>query len=65
MKYQIEEKILEKFSEKITTLHDLLTERISDCFEVKGMAQERHSYIFYRKLLNEAKLLLNDNLKKL
>jgi hypothetical protein len=39
--------------EKINEFDSLLTERISDLHEIKGMMQARHAYIFYRKLLWE------------
>jgi len=47
--------------ELIKELDDLLTERIEDFYQVKGMVQARHAYIFYRKLLWEIKeILLKD-----
>jgi len=39
--------------EKIKDLDDLLTDRISDFHEVKGLMQARHAYMYYRKLLWE------------
>lgn len=45
----------------IKCFEDLLTERISDMYEIKGMMQARHCYIFYRKLLGEIK----DKIKEL
>jgi len=44
--------------EKIKELDDLLTERISELHEIKGMMQARHAYIFYRKLLWEIRDLV-------
>lgn len=37
--------------EQIAELDNLLTDRISDMHEIKGLMQARHVYIFYRKLL--------------
>jgi len=37
--------------EQIKELDDLLTERISDMYEIKGLMQARHAYIYYRSLL--------------
>lgn len=35
--------------EELNELEKLLTERISDMYEIKGMMQARHAYIFYRQ----------------
>jgi hypothetical protein len=64
MRYEIEETKAKEFFEIIEYLETLLTERISDMHEIKGLMQARHAYIFYRKLLWEAKYLLKDNLKE-
>jgi hypothetical protein len=63
MKKEIESEKVNDAFEIITQLEKLLSERICDLHEVKGMMQARHAYIFYRKLLWEAKYLLRDNLK--
>ena len=63
MEYKIENEKVEDFFEIINNLEKLLTERISDLYEVKGGMQARHAYILYRKLLWEAKYLMKDNLK--
>ena len=55
MKYEIEQSKANGILEKYDELDKLLTERISDLHEVKGMMQGRHAYIFYRKLLWEIK----------
>ncbi len=39
--------------EKIDRLWQLLSERIVDCDDYKGMKQTRHAYIFYRDLLDD------------
>jgi hypothetical protein len=39
--------------EIIKDLEKLLTERIADLYEVKGMMQARHAYLFYRQKLWE------------
>jgi hypothetical protein len=55
MKYEIEQSKANGILEKYDELDKLLTERISDLHEIKGMMQRRHAYIFYRKLLWEIK----------
>lgn len=40
-------------------LEDLLTERIADFHEVKGMIQARHAYIFYRSYVYKITKKLN------
>lgn len=35
--------------EELDELEKLLTERISDMYEIKGMMQARHAYILYRQ----------------
>lgn len=47
----------------IEELQDLLTDRISDLHEIKGMMQARHAYIFYRKLLYGINDKLNNAVK--
>ncbi len=47
--------------EKAEDLSKLLTERIADLHEVKGMMQARHAYIFYRKVLWEIRDSLTPN----
>ena len=53
MKQKIKEINLSKILSQIAEFDDLLTERISDFHEIKGMMQARHAYVFYRKLLWE------------
>lgn len=65
MEHKIENEKVEDFFEVIDSLDKLLTERISDLYEVKGGMQARHAYILYRKLLWEAKYLMKDNLKEI
>lgn len=62
MEYKIKKENLSEFFELVYSLETLLTDRISDLHEVKGGMQARHAYILYRKLLVEAKDLINDNL---
>ena len=63
MKYEIEKETAENIFEDIKELEDLLTDRISDFHEIKGMMQARYAYIFYRKLLWDIKYKLNESLK--
>lgn len=65
MDYKIEKEKADDFIKIINELEKLLTERIVDFHEVKGYVQARHAYVFYRKLLWEAKHLICDNLKEL
>lgn len=53
-----------KFSEQIKDLDGLLTERISELHQVKGMQQCRHAYIYYRSLLWEARDTIINNVKE-
>ena len=52
---KISSKDVNEVFENIGELESLLTERISDLHEIKGMMQARHAYIFYRKLLYKIK----------
>lgn len=61
MSKKIDDSKLKEFFEKMEELEKLLTERISDLHEIKGMMQARHAYIMYRKLLWEARYLIRDN----
>lgn len=63
MSYKIKAKKVDEFFEIIDELEKLLSERIIDTYEVKGLQQARHAYVLYRKLLWEAKSIINDNLK--
>lgn len=65
MEYKIENEKVSDFFEVVNDLEKLLTDRISDLYEVKGGMQARHAYILYRKLLREAKYLIKDNLKEI
>ena len=40
--------------EILDELVSLLNQRVSDLYEVKGMAQSRHAYIFYRSKVWDA-----------
>jgi predicted metal-dependent hydrolase len=60
---EIESELLETFYEKVDYLDDLFSEKIKDLHDVKGGSQSRHNYIFYRKLLWEAKAIIRDNAK--
>jgi len=51
MKHEIEESQCYEINEQINDLDELLTERISELHEVKGMQQCRHAYVYYRSLL--------------
>ena len=51
MKYEIEKEKVDELIDMIKEFDKLLTERISDLYEIKGMMQARHAYVFYRKLL--------------
>lgn len=50
-----EKKALNDAYENLNELDKLLTERVGDLHEVKGGKQARHAYIFYRKLVWDAK----------
>ncbi len=50
-KLQIPDNKYNELMEDFQELEKLLTERISDMYEIKGMMQARHAYIFYRRLL--------------
>lgn len=63
MKYEIENQKAKELLEKVVEFEKLLTERIVELHEIKGMMQARHAYIFYRKLLWEIKELFESNLK--
>jgi len=52
-KCKISKESIECIQTQIKDLDNLLTERISDFNQVKGMVQARHAYIYYRKLLWE------------
>ena len=64
MNYQISANDLSAFNEQMKELEELLTERISDFYQVKGLVQARHAYVFYRRLLTEAKYKLQESLKE-
>ena len=63
MKYEIEKEKVDELIDMIKEFDKLLTERISDLYEIKGMMQARHAYVFYRKLLWEIKDTLLANLE--
>ena len=56
-----EKRKLKKIVESMDELESLLTDRISDLYEVKGGMQARHCYIYYRELVWK----LNDIIKKI
>jgi len=62
MNYKIKNGSVHAINNLFKELEDLLTDRISDCHEIKGMMQCRHAYIFYRKLLQEIKMKFNNDL---
>ena len=64
MEYKIENDKVKDFFEIIDELEKLLTDRISDLYEVKGAMQARHAFVLYRKLLWKAKYLIYDNIKE-
>lgn len=53
--YKIKADVVGEMNEDFKELEDLLTERISDMYEIKGMMQARHAYIYYRSLLYNIK----------
>jgi hypothetical protein len=65
MKYEIEKEKVDYFFEAVRELETLLTERISDLHNVEGAMQARHAYIFYRRVLWDAKYSLRDSLKEI
>jgi len=65
MEYKIEKVKVKEFFDVLDDIEKLLTDRISDLHEIKGGVQSRHAYIFYRRLICEAKYLMSDNLKEI
>jgi hypothetical protein len=63
MKYEIEKENIENIFQALNNLDRLLTERISDLHDVKGMMQARHAYIFYRHQVNNVGTLIKESLK--
>ena len=57
-----DKKISEVFKE-IRELEELLTDRISDLYQVKGGMQARHAYIFYREKLSSIRAKLDSSIK--
>lgn len=57
MKQKETKEVLEELGE----LETLLTERIQDCYEVKGAYQARHSFILYRKYVWNAIKIIKNN----
>jgi len=49
--YKIKADVVGEMNDDFKELEDLLTERISDLYEIKGAMQARHAYIYYRSLL--------------
>ena len=64
MDYKINN-LIESILEDIDDFDKLLTERISDLHEIKGMMQARHAYIFYRKLLWEIRDKITSSSKEI
>jgi hypothetical protein len=62
--YIIEEKELKDIISEIKELEKLLTERIQDLHEIKGMMQARHAYILYRDRLWQINDLVFNSYKK-
>ena len=63
MKTLIDNKALENFFEVVDDLSKLLDDRVIELHKVQGMQQCRHAYIFYRKLLWEARDIIKDNIE--
>ena len=59
--FKINEETMEQFFQITNDLDKLLTERISDLYEVKGGMQSRHAYMYYRDKLHEATNLIQEN----
>jgi hypothetical protein len=51
MKYTTDNKKMTAVLDDIKDLDKLLTERIADLHEIKGMMQARHAYVLYRERL--------------
>lgn len=62
MKYQIEKKVVNSIMIQMDDLEKLLTERVADLHEIKGMMQARHAYIFYRTKLWDLRNEFTDSL---
>ena len=63
--YKIEKKDFQKLSEIMANLENLMTERISDLYNVEGSMATRHSFLLYRRMVWDARNLMRDNLKQL
>ena len=63
MNYQIKKEKVEDVFESMIELEKLLTERIAELHNVEGGKQARHAYMFYRRVLWDAKHTLKNNLK--
>ena len=61
--YKIARDNLEEIHTLIDELDNLLTERISDLHEIKGMMQSRHAYIFYRERLWQIRGKMRESVK--
>lgn len=62
MNYTTDNKKITEVLDQIEDLNNLLTERIADLHEGKGMMQARHAYVFYRERLWGIKEALLDAL---
>lgn len=65
MDYRINDRKCKIIEDKFKELEDLLTDRISDFHEVKGMMQARHAYIYYRSLLVDIKRSFYESIEEL
>lgn len=45
---------IEEVIEILDELHNYFDDRISDLYQVKGGASERHNFIFYRSVVTDA-----------
>jgi len=61
---EIEKTTIDDFFESVKDLDSLLTERISAMHNVPELLQARHVYIFYRKLLWEARDTIKYGIKE-
>ena len=65
MAYKIEKDKVKEALDEMDILENLLTERISDLYEVQGGMQSRHAYLYYRHILNTAKGILMGGLEEI
>ena len=65
MEYSIKDKDINLITEDITNLSKFFDDRVKECYDVKGMQVERHSFILYRKLLWEIQEKLVSSVKEI